>query len=550
MLRKALTPVLAVVLTAALAGCGKKNSEKVVGVWRTAEKRGHVHGYIEIAKDRLTADGAVTSIVLEDRDGKVAMRRAGGEEVIGIISVVDDDNIMVEMSGLGQGAAMVRSSPEAMRAALNPPVKNIIGMWRSEAESYGPGLRTVLEVTLDKVHLDGVAVAWGIDSRNGVYVARDSRGRNAGTLVLLENGKLQTDLVKDAGDFVRSSHEEANLLRRARRDRMTGFFGFWQEVDPVIASRPIRFFELREKTVNDNGERKEAALSLTSGGLAIAVDGGDAVFSAVLQENGRLRVSRGIFDSGAEFKRSTPEELDRLNNPKLEDYVGCWLLEDPASGGFRAVEIGRDYLIRDRRKEPTLVGGRGVNALTLSRSRPIEMPLATLSRVDGDRIRIAYGSYDKEEYGYRQASREEYQKATAGLVNPLSVIIGFWKSEQPVEDSRGESVVHATAAFALDVRGQDGRIVDWSSTSFVTGNQRNRSIDWKDTVREGVFVFPKGRSDEPVRLARIDGNNGSWAQIRVLGDDLIEVSEDGRNFVRMVRTDKDELLRLRAAIRN
>lgn len=550
MLRRLVAPVLVAALVVALAGCGKKNSEKVVGVWRTAEKRGHVHGYVEIAKDKIVVEGRSTEVVLEDKDGKVSVRRAGSDEVIWVISVADDNNIAMELTGMGQSAAMIRSSPEAMQTALNPPVEKIIGVWRSEKDGYGPGLHPVLEVTLDQVHLDGEIVARGIGSRNGVYVARDAQGRNIGTLVLQDDGTLQTDLVKGVGDFIRSSHDEASRLRRAKREYIAGFYGFWQETDPVIASRPLRFLELREKSVDDNGMQSAAAFSLTPKGLAVATGDGRAVMNAALLDNGRLRVSRGLFDSGTEYVRSTPGELDKINNPKLEDYVGCWLLEDAATDGFRAVEIGKDYLIRDRRREPAQVGGRGVNALTLSRTRPREMPLVTLSRVDDDHIRLTYGSYDKESYGYRQATREEYQKAAADIVNPLSVIIGFWKSEKPVEDSRVESVVYATAAFALDVQGEGDRTVDWASTSFITRNLRNRTIDWKDTVREGVFVFPRGKVNEAVRLERIDGNNGSWVQIRVLEDDAIEVAEDGRTFIRMQRIDKDELRKLRAGIRN
>lgn len=550
MLRTTFLAILIAIAAAFLPGCGKKNSEKVIGVWRTTEKRGHDYAYLEIAKNAVSVDGKSFSVILRDENGKVAVVRTDNDETLWLISVVDEDRLTIDTPDTGESFRLVRTTPEEMTAAMNPPVDRIIGVWRSEKETFGPGIYPVLEVTVDRVRLDGQIIADRIESRGGAYFAQSAQGVDLGSMLLVEEGRLRTDLVPGLGDFVASSHDEANTLRRAKRAFMARYFGFWREASPVVANRPLRYIELREDNIDDNGAKAAVGMYLVPDGLSIvAGEGRGEPTIATLLDNGRLLVKKGLFGAGTEYERSTPEDLDRINNPKLEDYVGFWLLTDAAGGGFRAVEIGPDYLVRDRRKEPMFVGARGVNALVLTRPRPTEIPMAVLSRDGDDGIRLFYGEHEKIAYPYRRATAEEYQAVASTIVNPLSVIIGFWKSERPVEDSMGQSSVHATSAFAVGVRGSGGQAVDWCSISFVSPNLRNRSIDWQDTVREGVFVFQGGQADGPVLLERIDGNRGSWVQIRVINTNTIEVAEDNRTFVRMVRTDRDELLRLRSSIR-
>ena len=535
------------------SGCGKKNSEKVVGVWRTTDKQGYTYGFVEIAADRLRLGGnseMTLDIALDDRDDKVSMRRAGTEEVVAVVTLTDENSIELAFSGpLGGKMNLVRSSATEMEEVLHPPLGRIAGVWRAEKEDVGPGLFPVLEITEEGVVVDGEDMPGAFESARGAYVFKNAQGRAVGGLALHDDGSLQCDFIRGVGDFVRASREEADALIAAKKRYRDGFFGFWRETEGRGLDQPLAFLELDEGGVNDNGDSAEAVVSLTPRGLVLADATGRQLLTASLQEDGRLKVSKGMFDAGREYVRSTPEELDRINNPRLEDYTGHWLLDSPDSDGFAAMEIGADYLVRDRRKEPMHVVRHGVAGLVLSRPRPVEAIMATLSCIDDARIRMSYGTYDSEVYDYRRATPEEYAAATAGIVNPLAVIIGFWKSEEPVRDSLGESVVHATAAFAVNVQGQGGQAVDWASTSFISPALRNRSVDWRETTREGVFVFPNGRVDAPVRLERIDGNNGSWAQIRVIDDNTVEAAVDGRDFVRMVRTDKDEVIRLRSLIR-
>ena len=177
-----------------------------------------------------------------------------------------------------------------------------------------------------------------------------------------------------------------------------------------------------------------------------------------------------------------------------------------------------------------------------------------VSRIDDNHILLSYGDYDKHEVRYRRAAKAEYEQAAAGTVNPLEVIVGYWRSAEPVEDTRGERVVHATAVFATGVKGEKGEkapIVDWSSVSFIDSNtgMRNRSLGGDGRVREGVWIYPMGRVSVPFELYDFAQQRGSWVQVKIIDGNTLDIAVDGRNFVRCVRSNQEEVTRLRAMIK-
>lgn len=47
---------------------------------------------------------------------------------------------------------------------------------------------------------------------------------------------------------------------------------------------------------------------------------------------------------------------------------------------------------------------------------------------------------------------------------------------------------------------------------------------------------------------RVDGGNGAWVQVRIVDANTLDIATDGREYVRCVRSNQEEVTRLRAAI--
>lgn len=543
-----------------LAGCGKKNSEKILGLWRTTDKQGEVYGFIEIAKDKLLFDGGDQSldVAMEDKDDKVTLRRAGTEEIIAVVTVVDDNNIEMAFSSLlGGSLKLVRSSKEEMTAILNPPVDKIVGFWRSEDEGVAPGIHTTLEIAPDRIVRDDESTQVAIETRKGAYIITQG-GAPLGTMMLQDDGTLQyvTGIGGFGGfdTFVRSSGEENQKISEAKRELVQGHFGFWKAEKSDFSGK-YAYIEIGDDFVDDNGDRSSIHTAWNSRGLGLVRDGDNGPFLTVrLTDDDHLEVSKGgpssfSFAPDTTYERSDRDELEKFSSPQLGHYLGFWLLDEPGDESFRAVEIGADYVIRDRRKEPMAVSLAADGSIHMIRPEPRKMDLMVMTRVDDDHVTLGYGDYDKTSFPYRRAAKEEYESVTAGIINPLSYVTGFWRSEEPVKDSLGESVVHATVALALNVLGSEDKAVDWSSESFIQPELRNRSLGAGDRVREGIFVFNRGKVGEPMELVRIDGNNGSWMQVRVVNENTLEIATNHKNYVRCVRTTKEEMMQYRAQVK-
>lgn len=554
-MRRAIVLSAALLLVVAAAGCGKKNSEKILGVWRTAEKQGDVHGFMELAEGKLILDDGdqTMDVSLEDKDEKVTIRQAGTDRVFAVVSVVDDNAIECDFVALGAKMRMVRSSKQEVAQLFHPPVENIVGFWKSEAAGPAANINSTLEISTDRIVIDGEERKVSFTTRKGVYMISDANGTVQGNATLLDDGSLRFRTFGAPERFIPSSAEEHRLMAKAREKLTARHLGLWQAAEPDHSGkRP--YLEISEDSVDVDGEKSRSRLEWTGKGLGIVKEGDDSPFIIVsIAKKGYIQVSQsGLFGFGAGpeglYRVSNRKELERYKNPKLEDYVGFWLPEDPETESFKAILIGSDFIVRDRRKEPLAVTHAENGALHLVRPLPVRMDMCVLSRVDDKRIVLIYGQNDKKEFAYRRVNKKKYNEAVAGIANPLAYVTGFWRSAEPVEDTMGESVVYATAALAMNVAGSGGKAVDWSSESFIQPNLRNRSLGSGEHVREGVFVFNRGVVTEPIELARIDGNDGSWLQVRVIDENTVEIATDYRDFVRCVRTTREEVLELRKRI--
>lgn len=545
-------PTLLVLL--ACLGCGAKNSEKVVGVWRIMGKQGIVPEFIEIRKDALLKDGGnPVDVVLEDKDGKVSIRQAGTDQVLAVITVVDDNNIEIAFQGMFAGGKekLVKSSAKEMDAAYNPPKEKIIDVWRDEQKG-DDGISRIMEIAPDALIFDGEKTPVALSTRKGVYVATATQGSSEWNFILGDDGKLRPHRSLSGRVYVRSSPDEAAAAMAARAAFIEKHYGFWKEVE-ARHGELFGFLEIGAGYADDNGERVEMDISLNRGGVKLTrKDNGREFMTASLDEHGRLRTSKGYF-SDTTYERGTREELEKINYPKIEHVAGFWLLDDPEADSYKTLELASDYIVRDRRREETkLMDGRNRFALSIARRDPQEIHWFDVSRIDDNHILLSYGDYDKHEVRYRRADKAEYEQAAAGTINPLEIIVGYWRSAEPVQDERGERVVHATAVFASGVKGEKAPIVDWANVSFIDssgGGTRNRSLGDGGRSREGVWMHPMGRVSAPFKLFEFPQQSGSWAQVIIIDANTLDIAVDGKNFVRCVRSNQEEVVRLRALIK-
>jgi hypothetical protein len=259
-----------------------------------------------------------------------------------------------------------------------------------------------------------------------------------------------------------------------------------------------------------------------------------------IAEDGRLRVSKGYFSDG-EYERSSRDALEKSNNPQLEHFIGYWLLENPDAGSYRAVEIGADSIVRNNRREPIRVEKAETNSLFLAHPAPFERFAVILSHAPGRRMAMKHRQYNDDGFVYRRVEKNEYDAVAATVTDPLAVIPGFWRSEEKIAGNDKGDMVHATAAFALNVRGKKGNAVDWASIHYILFRSR------KATVEEGSFVIKDGLVANPVELVGQYGG-GSSVQIRVAGPDTLEISTNGREYLRFVRCTQEEVVEYRKQI--
>lgn len=552
MIRTGICIAVSAMLTVAILGCDKINSEKVIGLWRSEQDHGGLHTYIELAKDKLIVDGADSlDIALEDKDDKVTVRRAGTDEVVGVITVVDDNIIEFEQYGFfgGKKERFVRSTPKEMADEFNPPVDRIVGFWRGETEGAASGLHAIMEITPQSVVIGETIIPAEIGNVKGGYSIK-LKDRMLQGKATLRDEKLHCDFIPGARSFVRVDADEAKTLiaeTKATQERETGkYLGFWvqEEVRPGFK---MEYLEVARDSLDQNGDEQPVTTSLTPEGLVVTQENGTPVMTLIL-EGGTLRSKSAGFTFGISnntYVRSTPEELEKHNIPKLEDYIGFWELDPSTPGSFGIMEIGSEHATRDRRKEPMAMTHSEPGYAVLSRPIPMELRMFAINRIDDDRIRITNDRGSENAYIYNRIDRARYAAAAESTSNPLAFVPGFWRSAEPVEDTRGEKVAYATVAFALGVQGSMGKVVDWTNYSFISNSTRNRSIGDTGNVREGVFVFRDGQVDGLIELIRED-TRGSAIQVRVVDKDTLDVAVDGRNFVRCVRTTREEMMKARA----
>jgi hypothetical protein len=83
-------------------------------VWRSSDNFNDWHNYIEIAETKLSSYGLEFDIALEERDGKVPIRLAGTDDIIGVLTIIDDDHMDILFTDRRDKVRLTRTTKEEM----------------------------------------------------------------------------------------------------------------------------------------------------------------------------------------------------------------------------------------------------------------------------------------------------------------------------------------------------------------------------------------------------------------------------------------------------
>lgn len=539
-MRRMATGVLAVLVALLIAGCGGKNSDKVIGVWKSVDKRGGRHQFVEIAKEKMDIDGKAADVVLEDRDGKVSIRLAGRDEIVAVITIVDDKNIEIDFSGmLGGKLTLIKSSAEERTAADHPPVDKIVGFWKSGGG--GEDTPAVLEIGKSHIAHGAEKADVAFETQKGQYIVSGADAFT-GTISQADDNTLQVSLMRVQNTFSRTTKEEADAIAAKARAALQPYLGMWRSENTFGLQRDFHILEIGEDHIVQNGEKKPAALSASKTGLRASFGRFDQLNLSLVDDD---TITTGAGWSKTTYYRTTPEDLKKLQNPDIADFTGMWILDSDDST-YKALALDGKMIYRDGLKQAFEVVSPGPNQLNLRQPGNEKFSLARLSHIGPNRIAVRNtgGVLGKDDTPYRRATQEEFAKALAGMVDLFGAIPGYWRSAEPVTDKGAYATMH----IQFNVQGQKAKgQCDRVEHHFLESSYRNPRTDHAPRVVEGVIGHPGGNTSKPISLLTPDDESRWYLTFTVQSVNAMEATYAHGKPIKMVRSTKEDNDKLRAA---
>lgn len=538
-MRMRITAVIAMLLVALLvAGCGNK-SDKVIGVWKSAKMKNGRHEFIEIAKEKIDIDGNVADVVLEDKDGKVSIRIAGRDDVIGVISVIDDKNIEINFSGMMVGKiALVKSSKEERTTADHPPVEAILGYWRYNDGASDGVTVVLLEIGKDRIAYGSEKSDLVIETKKGLYSLSTSY-YFTGVIARTDDNTIEVNLSEVRGTFTRLSKEEADAITEKNKALLQPYSGMWRSAFVDDSSKEFSVLEIGDDFIVQNGKKSEATLSVTTKGLKITY-GEKGKLSLSLTDKLTASVSPG-WDS-VTYYRTSPEDMEMVNNINIANFEGMWILDSDVPT-YKALAIDSKNIYRDGLKQTFEVVSYK-SQLNLVPPGNKKHALTVLSHAGSNRIAVINNAnhYEPKQSYYKRATKEEFAKALEGMVDLFSVIPGYWRSAEPVT-SRG---AYATVFVQYNIPGEKVEgICDRVEHHFLSPSARN-GFDRHPNLAEGFIGYPDGDKTYSIGLLTPDDDSRWYVHFDVLDINTMNVIAGSSNtVVKMTRSTKEENDKLR-----
>ena len=502
-MRKVLLPLISLAVLL-LAGCGDSPKKKALGVWKLERSMlSDVPVFIEITEAKMIQNGNADDaldIVIEEKDGRAVVRKAGTEDVYLLLSFADDKTVTAESPFLGK-QTLTPSSKEEMQSILFPSPERLVGYWTREVENHGLRYHDVYEFGKDFITRDGRRDAVEITSGMGAY-------RITGSDRIFSQGRLRDDDTLAFGNSItggmtlkRTSREEAEKFSKERQELPDRVVGLWvAESSGRDAGRydAPEFMEIsRDAIVTSKGgeeTRREGRLTLSDGLFALIAPDGEELLLLQQTDPDRLQaVTRGFgFSRLPSYRRAAARERDSAQaayDAAGDAVLGIWRKENARSDvkTHPFLEITREtFRIRDKEEPVSRIYGKGdyIYVETGDGSRPYRIS------VKSDEV-INLDSGDWQESGdYRKSAAGDRDAFMADRAAIPDRIIGHWRSVKGDEKSKNfvplvierERMSWAGASYAIEIRPK-------SETEFELVNPQGGGVYAKVTLQKNGTLF-------------------------------------------------------------
>lgn len=431
----------AIATLAVLAGCGDGPKKKVLGFWKTDRSMlTDVPGFLEITETKMISNGQTdraVDIVIEEKDGRAVIRKAGTDDTLMVVSFAEDKTVTAESMFLGK-QKLVPSSREEMQDTLYPSPEKLLGFWARRAGGEGSEYYDIFEIGKDRIRSGEVEEQVQITSGMGNYFF-------AGSQLLHDRGKLQNKDTLSFGNPLtgtvtlrRIDKATAEQYAAEKRRLVDAILGFWLSDGERGKFDPPAYMEITPDAVvrhKDGGEeRLTGRLSLSGGEYMIVSPEGQTLIKLERTGPDSIALARHSFSFGREpsFVRVTEEQLAeavRAYEQLSELVLGQWRRTSGRDGvdahPFLEVTPGNFRMHGKDEKVTRIYGQRDavlVETEEANRSYRFTFPKENIIHLD---------SPVWQESGEYQRSQAEERDAFLGKQAALpDKVIGYWRSAQ------------------------------------------------------------------------------------------------------------------------
>lgn len=526
-----------------VGGCGKKTSEKIIGVWKLVIDSGKEKDleYIEITPNMLITDKDKISIGLVDKDAKVVTSDVGG---INFVFTLDEKDVLTLNSQklFGNTAQRyIRSDKAHADNYYNPPMAALLGYWLND-DGFLMEFGDDYLITHDKpterqpVKYERIRRGYSVRFDKNKY---DVRIAENNTIELIT--ELQSSKIKISPNFKRIATEEANKIRTEQKlatEKLLAEKKLAEEkalaekklaeervarelaeklapLDKIkgvwvrIKNEKTYDFE-RERTFNEESyeygwDRKfleitdtelKRGTSLQTPSMAVKIAGKkmDKNLPSLTNEKGSpiltlVKISADgnfLTTTGEEYKRITLAECTIINRPTIANALGYWVLNDvEVADGCKVVIFSGDTISRDGwvEKISTMDSSTTRFLYLARRSKEGKKEICNVVFYDAKNIGIRWSNRGKFTK-YRSITKEEAEKIIPETVNYISKLSGYWRSKNKLIYNKLER--YAYLVFMLNTP-RDNFFVDHLAILNLLGDGLS--------VSEGFIAYYDKRND-------------------------------------------------------
>lgn len=415
-----------------------KAVESVVGVWMSEK----VDQYKRGGRDFMVI--TMDSYTRNDRTAPSSIRPvAGGVEILNqekykgslaSIKLLGENRIETDSGGfMSEKVVFVKTSPENMQLLQNPQPANALGHWVSETGNAWLPNENALVVTESAINRNGRESGAFFDASEGEVLVKDVATKQVIARITfrdVDHFQFKDGYSRDPKEYRRATKEEVEAVHNAYRAGLEGLYGFWlSEKEYPGRKGGHQILEITpDRAVFNNDKYTEYKPAYANGKIYFTPEGDPEKYYGMVDILDDVSINTGFraLDNGV-FKRSTPQTVDTLLNPKPEQAYGFWLTEKTNAMGLPIgilVLTPQEAMLNYDRRPVHYASGDGRLIVESPDRRD------TILRIRQIRPKRLVMS-DNNDTVYNRVTQEELQKALTDYQRLFQEnALGFWKAKQ------------------------------------------------------------------------------------------------------------------------